>query len=142
MNETELKKILDLHKIWVESGGNAGKNADLRNADLSYANLESADLRFAKLRGADLRFANLMDADLRYADLRNANLRNANLDFSCWPLWCGPLGVKVDKKLAVQLMYHTLNVMQYSGIDIPNSQKELIEFANQMHRTDVKRLEM
>jgi hypothetical protein len=38
-------------------------------------------------------------------------------------------------------MYHTLNVMQYSGIDIPNSQKELIEFANQMHRRDVKRLE-
>ena len=120
MEETELKKILDLHKIWVESGGNAGENANLRNADL---------------RGADLR-----GADLRNADLRGANLRSADLDFSCWPLWCGSLGVKVDKKIAVQLAYHLCSLDCDDG-EYVEVRKGLLEFANQMHRRDVKRLE-
>ena len=105
MEETELKKILDLHKIWVESGGNAGENANLRNADL---------------RGADL--------------------RSADLDFSCWPLWCGSLGVKVDKKIAVQLAYHLCSLDCDDG-EYVEVRKGLLEFANQMHRRDVKRLE-
>ena len=105
MEETELKKILDLHKIWVESGGNAGENANLRNADL-----------------------------------RGANLRSADLDFSCWPLWCGSLGVKVDKKIAVQLAYHLCSLDCDDG-EYVEVRKGLLEFANQMHRQDVKRLE-
>ena len=63
--------------------------ADLRDADLSYADLRDADLRDAYLGGANLRDAylgganlrdaNLSGADLRYADLRYADLRYANL---------------------------------------------------------------
>ncbi|MEY8576163.1 pentapeptide repeat-containing protein [Oscillospiraceae bacterium 21-37] len=49
--------------------------------------------------GADLR-----GVDLRKADLQGANLRGANLDYSCWPLWCGSLDVKVDVRLAAQLV--------------------------------------
>ncbi|WP_406916872.1 pentapeptide repeat-containing protein [Klebsiella oxytoca] len=84
MNTAELQKILDEHKVWVESYRQRGDRADLRGADLrdanlSDANLRGADLRDANLRGADLRDANLRGADLRDANLRGADLRDANL---------------------------------------------------------------
>ena len=50
--------------------------------------------------------ANLRGADLRGADLEGADLKGANLDYSCWPLWCGSLGVRVCKRIAAQLAYH------------------------------------
>ena len=46
MNEIELKKILDEHKLWLE--GNLGG----KKADLSWANLREANLREAYLIGA------------------------------------------------------------------------------------------
>ena len=55
------------------------RNADLRNADLFGTNLSGADLRNANLSGADLSGANLSGADLSCADLFGADLRNANL---------------------------------------------------------------
>ena len=84
MNTAELQKILDEHKVWVESYRQRGdranlRGADLRCADLRDANLRCADLRGADLRGADLRGADLSDADLRGADLRGADLRDADL---------------------------------------------------------------
>ena len=93
MNTSELQKILDEHKVWVESFRLRGDRADLsganlrlanlRGADLSGANLRGADLRGANLRGADLRLANLRDADLSGANLRGADLRGADLDGVC-----------------------------------------------------------
>ncbi|TBM02177.1 pentapeptide repeat-containing protein [Hafnia paralvei] len=74
MNTADLRKILDEHKIWIESFRENGSRADLRDA-----NLRGADLRDADLRGADLRDADLRDADLRGADLRDADLRGADL---------------------------------------------------------------
>lgn len=50
--------------------------------------------------------ANLQGANLRDADLRDADLRGANVDYSCWPLWCGSLDAKVDRRIAAQLAYH------------------------------------
>ncbi len=94
MNSEQLKKILNLHKLWVYSNGKSGKRADLydtdlydadlrgvnlRNAKLQGANLYDADLRGADLQGADLRGADLHGADLRDADLRDADLRDADL---------------------------------------------------------------
>ncbi|MEQ5089074.1 pentapeptide repeat-containing protein [Providencia rettgeri] len=89
MNTDELRKILDEHKMYVESFGESGskanlrgadlRGADLRGADLIDANLIDADLIGANLRGANLRGADLIDANLRGADLRGANLRGANL---------------------------------------------------------------
>jgi hypothetical protein len=80
---TELKQILDDHKLWILDN-TKGKHADLRGADLSEADLREANLREANLREANLRYANLRGADLseanlRYADLRGANLRYADL---------------------------------------------------------------
>ena len=74
MNKAELNKILDNHKLWLQTNGEQGERADLRSADL-----RSADLRSADLRSADLRYADLRSADLRYADLRSADLRCAVL---------------------------------------------------------------
>ena len=74
----DLKQILELHKKWLNNGGD-GKRANLRSADLSGANLRSANLRSANLRSADLSGADLSCADLRGADLSGAYLSGADL---------------------------------------------------------------
>ena len=110
MTSEEIKKVLDLHKKWLnnEQGGER-----------------------ANLRRADLREANLRWADLRWANLRGTNLRGADLDFSCFPLWCGGSKFKCDTKLIYQLLAHicTLDFPDDEGI------KELImPFAVKSHR--------
>ena len=50
MLQKELNKILDDHKLWLKQ--RRGKQADLREADLSGANLSRADLSGADLRRA------------------------------------------------------------------------------------------
>jgi len=65
----EFAAILDQHRIWVESGGEAGTKADLCGA-----NLENADLTGVNLQGAFLQRANLRGADLSMANLRHASL--------------------------------------------------------------------
>jgi hypothetical protein len=96
--------------------------AHLQRADLQLAHLQRADLQLADLQRADLQRADLQRADLQRADLRGANLqradlRGANIDFSCLPLWCGGLNFKIDEKQAKQLVYHVLNLMQYSELN-------------------------
>ena len=107
---------------------------DLKSDDLSKVNLFYADLF-----GADLRNVNLKCADLFGADLRKSNLCGANIDFSCWPLWCGSLNVKIDKRIFCQLLYHTLRAGQ--SVDDHEVKKlfeipEMVNLANQSHRVD------
>ena len=78
----------------------------LQGADLRWADLQGANLRGANLRGANLLGADLLGADLQGAYLQGANLREADLDFSCFPLWCGSIGLKCDQRLMAQLAYH------------------------------------
>ena len=116
------------------------RDADLRGADLRDADLSNADLRRADLRGADLSNANLSNANLSKADLSNANLskadlRGANLDYSCYPLWCGSLHLKADKRLACQLAYHLCS-MQCDDADYIKMRNSILGFANQFHRVD------
>ena len=112
--------------------------ADLRGANLRGANLSDADLRRADLRRADLRGANLRCANLRGADLELANLRGADIDYSAWPLWCGSLDVKIDARIAAQLMYHTLRAMQSCALDDDVAaalrNDDVIRLANRFHR--------
>ena len=91
------------------------------------------DLTGANLTEADLRGANLTEADLRGANLRGANLRGANLDFSCYPLWCGGLKVKTDKRIACQLAYHLCS-MQCDDPEYVKMRNSILDFANQFHR--------
>ena len=79
MEQSELKEILEQHKLWIDTSGQGGKRANLRGADLRGANLEGANLRDADLRGANLCGANLYRADLRGANLEDADLTGANL---------------------------------------------------------------
>lgn len=119
------------------------KGADLSGTDLKGANLKGADLRGANLMEANLRDTNLIntdlsDADLRGADLRGANLRGANLigadlDYSCYPLWCGSLHLKADKRLACQLAYHLCS-LQCDDADYIKMRNSILDFANQFHR--------
>ena len=126
MNQKELDKILDNHKLWLSSNGEKGERADLRYADLRSANLRYADLRYAYLSSADL---------------SSANLRSANIDYSAFPLWCGGLDIHIDDKQATQLLYHLVRNVQFSK----NTSKELkklcrlksiIKQANQFHRAN------
>lgn len=130
MDKKELDLILEKHKKWLNDE-NDGERANLRNVDLRYAGLQDANLR-----GADLR-----NVDLRNVDLRYANLQGADLDYSCWPLWCGSLGVHIDDRLAKQLLYHLLYNAAYSkniSEEVKNAllKPEIVALANEFHRVD------
>ena len=68
-------------------------------------------------------------------DLRGADLRGANIDFSCYPLWCGSLGLKADKRLACQLAYHLCS-MQCDDAEYIKMRNSILGFANKFHRVD------
>ena len=79
MDATELKAILDQHKLWIESGRKKGNGADLRGAYLQGADLEGANLLGANLQDAYLAGTNLEGACLQDAYLQDAYLQGANL---------------------------------------------------------------
>ena len=166
MEQAKLNKILDEHKLWLQTCGEKGKIADLRYADLRYVNLRSVNLRYADLRYADLRSADLSSADLSYADLRSADLssadlrsadlssvnlrsadlryadlRSVDLDFSAFPLWCGGLDIHIDDRQATQLLYHLLRNVRYSKNTSKAMKKicrikSLVNQANKFHRVN------
>ena len=85
------------------------------------------------LKGADLSGANLRGANLSGANLNGANLKGADLDYSCYPLWCGSLYLKADKRLACQLAYHLCSI-QCDDADYIKMRNSILDFANQFHR--------
>jgi len=145
MNNKELREILNLHKKWInkdEGGVRANLlEANLLGANLLEANLLGANLLGANLCGANLLEANLLGANLCGANLCGANLRGANLDFSCLTLHCGGLQMKIDKRLAVQFLFHAMDQKcdDPEWLEIRNDPK-VIAFCNLFHRTEVKRL--
>lgn len=144
MTQEELNMILDKHRKWLnnEEGGERANlfGDNLRGANLRGANLNRADLGEANLNRADLGGANLNRADLRRAKLSEAylgraDLCGANLDYSCWPLWCGSLDVKVDARIARQLAYHFCR-LDCDDPEYLEARKAIAEFANGFHRVD------
>ena len=111
------------------------RGANLHGANLHGANLYRADLHGANLRGANLHGANLHGADLYRADLRDADLRGADIDFSCLPLWCGSLGIKIDARQFAQLVYH-LCAVECDDSDCIALQNAMLDIANRFHRVD------
>ena len=133
MKQEELNGILKRHKAWLE--GKFG----VERADLHGADLQSAILEDSELQGADLRGALLQHSNLRGAGLRHSDLRGADLDCASWPLWCGSLKAYVDDRIAIQLLYHTLSVVQYSPYVSEEVKKALlseenVRIANRFHR--------
>ena len=113
MEPEKLQEILNLHLAWLNNGP-GGMKANLRGANLSWANL-------------------------RGANLSRADLRGANLDFSCWPLWCGSKGVKVDRRIAAQLAAHFC-VLDCDDPDYQAARTAILEFAKTSHRAKDLRL--
>ena len=116
------------------TGEDGGERADLHGVDLQRAGLQQKDLRLADLHGA-----NLQHAYLQGTDLRGADLRGADLDYASWPLWCGSLKAYVDDRIAIQLLYHTLSVVQYSPyvseeVKAKLLTPEIVSLANLFHR--------
>ena len=156
ISKAKLDKIIDNHKLWLQTNGEKGERANLSSADLSsanlssanlsyadlsYANLSSADLSSANLSYANLSSANLSSANLSYANLSSANLSSANLDFSAFPLWCGGLDVHIDDKQATQLLYHLVRNVKYSKNTSAKLKrickiKSLVKQANEFHRVN------
>ena len=116
MKKEKLDIILINHKKWLYHDID-GIKANLSGADLSGANLRRANLSDANLSDANLIDANLRRANLSDANLSGANLRGADLDFSQLNLSCKGLNFKIDERLAKQLVYHVVNLMQYSDLD-------------------------
>ena len=115
MDNNKLNAILDKHRKWLnrEEGG---ARADLSRSDL---------------RGRYL----------RHSDLRHSDLREADLDCGTWPLWCGSLEAYVDDRIAIQLLYHTLSVVQHSPYVSDELKRALltpgnIDAANRFHRVE------
>lgn len=119
MKNEELREILEKHRKWLRRE-DGGELANLHVANICKANLQDADLRKANLQGGDL---------------RGADLRGANLDYSCWPLWCGSLGVIVDKRIAAQLAYHFCRLI-CDDPEVKEAQQAIKGLANQFHRVN------
>lgn len=119
-----IEERLKLHQKWIrnEPGG-------IRLEE------HGPDLREADLWGADLRGADLRGADLWEASLRGADLWGSDLDYACWPLWCGSIGVKVDKRIWCQLAYH-LCAVEIDDPDCIRYRNMLLPIANQFHRVE------
>ena len=79
--------------------------------------------------------ADLREANLREANLRRADLWGANLDYSVWPLWCGGLNVKTDKRIMAQLAYHFC-AQDCDDPEYIKARNAILWFANQFHRAD------
>lgn len=71
-------------------------------------------------------------ADLQGADLRGADLQDADIDYACWPLWCGSLDVRVDRRIFCQLAYHLCRVI-VDDEDCKDAQLMLGRLANEFH---------
>ena len=130
MTQEELNMILGKHRKWLNDEEGGGERANLFGANLYRANLCGANLC-----GANLNRATLCEANLCGANLREANLHGANLDYSCWPLWCGSLDVKVDARIARQLAYHFCR-LDCDDPEYLEARKAIAEFANGFHRAD------
>ncbi len=124
MTQAEINEILEKHHKWLK-GYPGGERADF----------SGMGLRGANFRGEDLRRADLFKSNLFKADFRGADLRGADFDFSCWPLWCGSLDVKVDKRIAAQLAYHFCR-LDCDDKEYIEARNAIIYFANQFHRVD------
>ena len=119
MTQEELKEVIRLHKLWLDCSDSGA---------------------MANISGADLRGADLHSADLRSADLLGADLRGADLDYASWPLWCGSLDVKIDARIAAQLVYHAVRACQSVNDDADVvafcNNPAVIKLANRFHRVE------
>ena len=110
------------------------KNIEIIGHIKKFNKTEVLDLLASGCKKAILDY-DLTGADLTSANLRGADLRGTDIDFSCYPLWCGSLGLKADKRLACQLAYHLCS-MQCDDAEYIKMRNSILGFANKFHRVD------
>lgn len=140
MTHEELNEVLRKHKLWLDDK-EGGELANMQHANMQYADMRGTNLRNANMQHANMQDVNLQDADMRGADMRDADMRDADIDYSAWPLWCGSLKAHVDDRIAIQLLYHTLSVVQHSPYVSDELKRVLltepvVDIANRFHRVD------
>ena len=77
MEASELKEILDQHKLWLETNGVQGERADLTRANLRDANLTRANLRDANLTRANLTGTILENKAEKKAEIASVNAESS-----------------------------------------------------------------
>lgn len=151
LNRSSSSELMELFTNALKNIGGLSNNSETAKLPDWYkvdANTIKETLKIAIKHGADLSGVDLHEADLSGVDLHGANLTETNLDHSCWPIWCGSLNVKIDKRQACQLLYHTLRAMQsVDDAEIREilADSKIINLANQFHRVNecekIKRIE-
>jgi uncharacterized protein YjbI with pentapeptide repeats len=118
------------------------QGAYLQGANLQWANLQKAYLQEANLQKANLQGAYLRMAYLQEANLQKANLRDANLDYCGIEMSCRTIGLKIDKRLVSQLLYHlcSMDVSYCPEWDELRNDERVIALANQSHVIPVHNL--
>jgi len=130
ITQPELDEILKSHKLWLDtrfSEKTEGERANLGEANLRGANLSWANLSWANLGGANLGGCS--------NDLQQADMRGKDLDFTVIPLSCRSLKWKIDRRLAVQFLYHFCS-HYCEDADIKTAQNNLLALANEFHRVE------
>ena len=68
------------------------------------------------------------------SNLSGADLSGADLDFSQLNLSCRGLNFRIDERIAKQLVYHVVNLMQYSDLDTSKIfKKEVYKWLKDSH---------
>lgn len=138
ITKDELNKAIELHKEWLKDNSKGKRlvlvGYNLSNYDLSYSDLRHSDLRHSALSKSDLSKSDLRHSDLRQTYLSESDLTGANIDFSCWPLWCGSLEVKLDKKQKKQLGYHFADTLDDNDPEEKAIKEVIKNFVNGFHR--------
>ena len=153
MKRKEFDEMMRLHEIWLngEEDGrcaimqgedlrNVNMNrADMRGVNMQRANMLHADMQYANMQCAKMQHADMRHADMRSAEMQRTDMRGANIDYSAWPLCCGSLKAYVDDRIAIQLLYHTLSVVQHSpyvseDVKAKLLTPEIVSLANRFHR--------
>jgi uncharacterized protein YjbI with pentapeptide repeats len=75
----ELTRLLEEHRVWVDSAGKLGRRANLERANLGGLDLHGVNLSEANLYQANLSKANLQGAILSKANMQGSLLGGANL---------------------------------------------------------------
>ncbi len=156
MPDEELQKILEAHRMWVESEGKEGeraalgganlqkahlREAKLQKAHLREAKLQKAHLREAKLQGADLIEANLQGAKLTGANLQGANLFEANLEGAVLGGAKGLNSTQVKTAVNWELAFYSKDFLKELGLSPDHNErvkKKLAEMEKEKKETGAK----
>ena len=125
------KKLL-AHENWLNRDG--GEKAIFDGMDLGWIKFDNIDLRYAsfrkcKLQNASFVNSNLQHCDFYMADLGGADLSGADISWASLPIWCGLIGMKGSKELAIELLY-LLGNMKIEDKEYEEIRNKFVSFAN------------